>query len=90
MQNTIIFGDVNKRVSDLVETRKLVIIDDIKTDMLKVLFSNSEAAVSIKAKQFLDKAISNIKETSNIIFNPNGNFNSTFISNLFLILNIVS
>ncbi|WP_162625793.1 DUF6270 domain-containing protein [Aeromonas bivalvium] len=89
MQNTIIFGDVNKRVSDLIETRKLVIIDSIKTDMLKVLFSNSEEAVSIKATQFLDKAISNIKETGNIIFNPNGNFNSTFISNLLLILNIV-
>ncbi|HDZ8965444.1 TPA: hypothetical protein RUX96_002386 [Aeromonas dhakensis] len=89
MQSTIIFGDVNQRVSDLVETRKLLIVDDIKTDKLEVLFSNSEENVSIKAKQFLDKAINNIKETSNIIFNPNGNFSSTFISNLILILNVV-
>ncbi|MEV3823217.1 DUF6270 domain-containing protein [Aeromonas dhakensis] len=89
MQSTIIFGDVNQRVSDLVETRKLLIADDIKTDKLEVLFSNSEENASIKAKQFLDKAINNIKETSNIIFNPNGNFSSTFISNLILILNVV-
>lgn len=89
MQNAIIFGDVNQRVSDLVETRQFVIIDDIKTDKLEVLFSNSNAEVSIKEKQFLDKTINNIKETSNIIFNPNGNFNSTFISNLLLVLNIV-
>ncbi|UNU30190.1 DUF6270 domain-containing protein [Aeromonas hydrophila] len=89
MQSTIIFGDVTQRVSDLVETRKLVIIDDIKTDNLEVLFSNSETEPSIKAKQFLEKTINNIKEINNIIFNPNGNFDDTFISNLLLVLNIV-
>ncbi|MCV3275264.1 DUF6270 domain-containing protein [Aeromonas hydrophila] len=89
MQSTIIFGDVTQRVSDLVETRKLIIIDDIKTDNLEVLFSNSEAEPSIKAKQFLEKTINNIKEINNIIFNPNGNFDDTLISNLLLISNIV-
>lgn len=89
MQSAVIFGDVTQRVSDLVETRKLVIIDDIKTDNLEVLFLNSEADLSIKAKQFLEKTINNIKEINNIIFNPNGNFDDTFILNLLLLLNIV-
>lgn len=89
MQSTIIFGDINQRVSDLVETRRLLIIDDIKTCVLEELFSSHETENCIRARLFLENTINNFKEINNIIFNPNENFSSTFISNLLLIINLV-